>query len=724
MKKNSPKTISTGRTALPALALAAILILNTACLAIATSACAAAPQNGTGAASADSGKLQAGSSDGQALTSSGQDNNSSPNSSSDKNNSSGLNNSPHNNSGSDRDTDKSETVYVKADAQGKVQDITVETVLKNSGGTQPLADYSTLTQIKNTEGDEEFRQAAGGTLFWDNHGEDIRYEGKGSEPLPVTVTVTYYLNGRQLTPEQLAGQSGQLRIRFDYENHSSETVEVRDKPQEIPVPFTVFTALFLPSDHFSDIQVSDGKILTMDDQNIVLGYACPGLADSLRLTDYEPTEEIRTPDYVEVTATVTDFQLDFTATIVTTGLFQELDQEDLNELDDLSDAMEELTDASGKLADGTAELFNGIKTYQTYLDEYIQGVSTVNDGATALKDGIAALNANKGALAEGALALAGGLDSLYSALSQIMAALPANSSTSDSGTSAIPGGMDTAAAAQAAAALENDARLLAAALQAVQEGLAQLDTYPDQASKLAQRQAMEALQASLDHENLERMLAESLGDAWTSLSDEDRLPLRTALQTSLLKELESDIRNTVEFPSLTLDMNTEGITEVLKDMELQLQILGACSQVLSDMGDSLFALDTALSALQEGAGQLRDGSRQLSDGISAFNQGIRQLYDGSTALCDGSSQLTEAGSALQDSLKALAEGMCALKEGTETFDEEGMDRLEQLAGDDLQDLALRLRALREADCQYTNYGGILDGQTGNVRFIIETEEIK
>ena len=58
--------------------------------------------------------------------------------------------------GSDK-TDKTETVYAKADSSGKIYDVSVEAVLKNEGEGE-ITDYSTLSDIKNTEGDEDFTE--------------------------------------------------------------------------------------------------------------------------------------------------------------------------------------------------------------------------------------------------------------------------------------------------------------------------------------------------------------------------------------------------------------------------------------------------------------------------------------------------------------------------------------------------------------------------------------
>lgn len=79
--------------------------------------------------------------------------------------------------------DKVETVYVKADADGTPNKITVETVLRAPENGEKIADVSTLSDIRNTEGDEEFTKDADGVLWWENKGEDIQYKGAAQAAL-------------------------------------------------------------------------------------------------------------------------------------------------------------------------------------------------------------------------------------------------------------------------------------------------------------------------------------------------------------------------------------------------------------------------------------------------------------------------------------------------------------------------------------------------------------
>ena len=55
------------------------------------------------------------------------------------------------------------------------------------------------------------------------------------------------------------------------------------------------------------------------------------------------------------------------------------------------------------------------------------------------------------------------------------------------------------------------------------------------------------------------------------------------------------------------------------------------------------------------------------------------------------------------------------------FDEEG---IEELNSQDVEELALRLRAVRQAGEEYQSFSGLRKGQSGSVRFVIETEEIR
>ncbi len=282
--------------------------------------------------------------------------------------------------------EKEETVYVNADARGTVKNITVSSWLKNGDGAAELTDVTNLTDVVNVKGDEVFTQD-GNTYVWAADGRDIYYQGETSEALPVDVKVTYYLDEKEVNPEELAGKSGKVKIRFDYENHSTQKTEIGGKETELYVPFVAASTLILDSDRFVNVEVENGRILSDGKNTVVAGVAMPGLYDSLDLLNLEGFEDVDIPEYVEVTADVTDFELAMTATILMPDVLSRLDTDDMDGFDDLKEDMEELNDATYELIDGCVELDDGVQELKDNMPDLWDGAVELDDGAVELNDG-------------------------------------------------------------------------------------------------------------------------------------------------------------------------------------------------------------------------------------------------------------------------------------------------------------------------------------------------
>lgn len=312
--------------------------------------------------------------------------------------------------------DKAETVYAKANADGTVTETTVEVTLKAQDG-QTIPDAAALRDITNKEGDEDYTCGADNGLTWQNHGTSITYEGKSDAALPVTTRVTYYLDGQEIAPGSLAGRSGRVRIRFDYTNNTRETVTVDGQDYTVCVPFTAVTALILDGTKFTNIEAENGKVMDLDGQTAVLGMAMPGLADSLCLSGFEPMKDVEIPAYFEISADVTDFALDFTATILTPSVLDDLDLSDIDDLTDLSEALDKLTDATDEVADGAGALADGIQAYYDGFQQYADGVKDLNEGAQTLADSLTQLYDNGQTLLTGINTLRDGLSAVSGSVS-------------------------------------------------------------------------------------------------------------------------------------------------------------------------------------------------------------------------------------------------------------------------------------------------------------------
>lgn len=617
--------------------------------------------------------------------------------------------------------DKTETVYVKSDAKGNPREITVQTKLKNTGDGDTIKDYTNLTDIKNKEGDEAFTQNADGTVEWENHGEDITYEGTGSAELPVDVSISYELDGQAIEPEELAGRSGQLKIRFDYKNKTTQTIKVDGKEEQVSVPFAVISTMLLSDDHASDIEVENGKVMDIDGQKLVVGYACPGLTKSLKLTTYEPTEDIDIPEYVEVTADVTDFSLDFTATIISSGLLEDMDLKDLDEVDEMSDNMKKLEEATDKLSDGAGALESGLQVMNEKKEDLQAGATLLKESLTTLHNTLATVQLPQGSsldlsgmesaekqleedgtkLNEALTGMSTGLARMQQLAQEVGAYKTTVETQLETAKTALDA-IDWAALDQAVRA-DSQAKADAAVEAAMQKALENYGLSADQI-RAAEGEVKTAVNSALDQ---------------VSVSEEAKTQIQKAKDAL-------EAVPTITIPEVSFD--TEKLTETLTDMEKQMKILAGYGTTLGTVSKtaaaSLQELQTGLTALQNGTVQLQEGSSQLESGMAAFGEGIRQLYQGSAALHQGSGQLSSTGTALIGGLDTMISGMDSLHQGLVKFDEDGIQELSDLTGTDLTSLANRIRALKKADGRYDNYGGICEGASGSVRFIIESDEIK
>lgn len=651
--------------------------------------------------------------------------------------------------------DKVETVNVKAAADGSVQEITVEAVLQPQSG-EKMEDVSNLLNIKNTKGEEEYVLQEDGKLLWDNLGEAIYYEGESQEALPVSMKITYYLDGKEIAPESLAGKSGKVTIRFDYENHTAQTVDVDGKTVEVKVPFVVMSTMILPSDVFSNIEVTNGKLMSVGEDSLVVGTAFPGLRESLKPEEFEAAEDFEIPEYVELTADVQDFALDFTASVIMPGLFADMDLDKLDDVDTLKEDMKKLEDASGELVEAAGELLDGTEEFKGYIETYTNGVESMDSGVKILEAGLGKLAENNTALTEGAKALEAGLKQLEDAL------LKADVSSADTGN------MEELTACFAG--LLTDAQLLGTNLQSMSTEMVKMENFA--AEVYAYQSAVEAITQEVE-DMLHTVSTDSSGSAGnfaaqineeasrqaganankalesalaaSELDEEEKQKIREAFvvegidlseksqevwdkeldgQRSVMEKAAAKLQEIPELSIPQISMDISGIMTILQDMEKQLGILGTYAEGFSAMGEQAETLLSMLNELKSAVSQLSQGSGQLSTGLEAYMQGVDQICAGVKELGSGSSTLASAGSALREGADVLTEGMEAYRDGVRTFDEEGIQELSDLAGDDLEKIANRLRALQEADKGYDNFSGLAQGQTGSVRFLIETEEIK
>ena len=575
---------------------------------------------------------------------------------------------------------KDETVYVLANADGSVKKIIVSDWIKNNGG-KTVSDKTELSDIKNVKGDESYVMDTDNMREWNADGKDIYYQGTISKALPVDLKVSYELDGKPVSAESLAGKSGKVTIRFDYTNNQYKNVSIDGKNTKIYVPFVMLTGLLLDNDIFTNVEISNGKIINDGDRIIAVGFALPGMQENLNLS----RDKLDIPDFVEITADVNNFALSNTLTVAANSIISDLDVSKLDSADDLQASLTELSSAMSKLLDGSSELYGGLSELLLKSNELISGVDKLANGASALSDGAAALSAGLSELVSNNDTLNAGakqvFDTLLSAVSQKLKdnGITVDTLTVENYKTVIGGLLENPTDSQKAELINIADAALSAKLSAI--GVPQ-NYYG----------AVKVLLA-------------------TKLSSGETQESAMAEIAAMLQNI-SDPQNAAAIGAAAATAESENGKQIINDFCLNL-----ANQTLEPTVKEAVAQLDSYNEFYKGVLAYTAGAKQAYDGSTELKNGAKELSDGANALKSGSSQLVGGVQQLTDGSKRLADG---LKE----FNEKGISKLTSLAGDDLGSLVTRIKATVEVSRDYKSFAGIADGTDGDVKFIYRTDEIK
>lgn len=655
--------------------------------------------------------------------------------------------------------EKEETVYVIANADGSPQKLIVSDWLKNAMGSEAIEDSTELTNIVNVKGDESFKQKEGSLGVWDAAGNDIYYQGNIEKDLPVDMKVTYHLNGKAVSPDELAGQSGKVTIRFDYTNRQKEAVMVGDKEEELYVPFVLLTSMVLDNENFHNIEISNGKIINDGERTIVMGYAMPGLKDNLDIgsEDFD-IEEFDIPEYVELTADVTDFELATTLTVATNEIFGDMDIDTQEKMDELSEDMDDLEEAMNELMDGTAELYDGVLELSDGTDELTDGINELDDGAGELNDGASSLKSGAGELVDGVAQLATGLSTLTAqnaalvngateVFNSLLGQATEELKKQASGLTGVLGTLSPEMQAKAQALLStiNTQGLTIQNYTTVLNGMiGMLEQLPSTTAIVLEEES------DLDLLEVKEEAAATPQEVQQPENEEEN-PIQEETKNETKEEQEIPDENQVEKEQEQLGEDVSDQKEEVQDLvqeesDIQAVVKAKEATIVKEapaksgtsggtaLVDQLQKLKAqldkynqfyqGLQAYTAGVAQANQGAQALLDGAKKLRSGASELKDGTSELKDGTKELRDGGQELKDGVVELKDGSLELKDGTVEFNDEGIQKLLDMFNGDLQELSDRMNAVKSAANSYQSFSGISDGVQGNVRFIYKTAAIE
>jgi putative membrane protein len=270
---------------------------------------------------------------------------------------------------------KQENVYEVLNRDGSRNNITVTNRLTYIGD-QKITDETELRNILNISGDEEF-ELRKNNLTWRNSGKEILYRGETDKESPIKTKITYKLNNEDIDVNDLIGKDGDVEITINLTNTDYAYMH----GNKIYTPF-VTTAATIIDNEATNIDISNGKVVSNGNKNFAVSIAAPGLYESIDLNELKDLDKI-VIKYHTNKFTYHDIYL-----VSTPKLLSKADLDVFNKLDKLTNDVNTLQTNMNKIQFASNKINDGTKSLNKYLKQANKGINKLSDGADKVSTGM------------------------------------------------------------------------------------------------------------------------------------------------------------------------------------------------------------------------------------------------------------------------------------------------------------------------------------------------
>ena len=283
---------------------------------------------------------------------------------------------------------KNETVYSKIDTNGNVIKTTVTDKLINDNKLDTITDLTDLNKIINLSNNNTFNKD-NNQITWNTSGNNLTYQGTSNKELPISINISYKLDGNYITVDDLLGKSGHVDITLKYTNNERNLVYVNGTNTYLYTPFIVTMGTIIKDTDATNLKITNGKIINNGLSNILVGISAPGLYESLNMY------ELKDLDTIAISYDTTSFNLPTIYNVATSKLLEDNDLSIFNKLNTLTSAstslkenIDALTEGSNKLLESSITLNNGTSQIYQNLSYVNQKLKEINEGAINLDNGL------------------------------------------------------------------------------------------------------------------------------------------------------------------------------------------------------------------------------------------------------------------------------------------------------------------------------------------------
>ena len=600
---------------------------------------------------------------------------------------------------------KDETVYSILSPDGSAQKNIVSEWISGDDSLDEINDKSILKGIKNVKGDEK-PDIDGENVKWNTNKEDLYYQGNTDKKLPISADIEYTLDGKEVKPEDIEGQSGKIKMTIRLSNHEQRSVTINGKERTVYVPFVTATEVILPRHNFKKVKASSGKLLDDGKNSSITAISSPGLKSSIDPNGNLGSLFNEISSTIVIEAEAKNFESPEIMIAATSEIPDLGDIDESADMGDLKAMIDKFKAAGDELIKGTEALYKGSSELSSNYEKFDKGVGTLGEGIKKLTDGITLMGQNVPKLNKGAEDLMNGIQRLSDGqdkLSTGVSMYVENTENLYNAYSDIDNGIKSAKAGAD--------RLYDAIPEGSSAGVGQLESSADANQGIAGSIEGEA-QAILGDENAseeskaaaQQIIALAKQSAGISVKQKEGLG-RISSASGSISELKSAVSQL-----------SSGLGDLSSGSE---QFKGEFSKLVEAGGN----LEENSSKINGATGELYTGSQQIYGGTAQLQSGTNELTAGGSQLQAGSSELAGNSKKILSGTKELASGAGKLNEGVKSAKSEVENELSGKTGkiEEIKDIIDAKDVLEDLSKEYDNFAGKGEDMNGSVKFIMKVE---
>lgn len=275
--------------------------------------------------------------------------------------------------------EKKEVVYATLDGSGTNKSAYVVNVLEGNAG-ETVQDFGAYEQVVNLTDTSELTQLSDSVIATLTEGE-FSYQGSLSDAqTPWNISVKYFLDGQEISPNEVAGKSGHLEITIQTSQNTSVDPRYFEN-------YLMQITCTLPMENTTEVKTDQGSIALSGSDVTVSFMVMPDKEGNVSLSADVTNFEMSGISFAAIPFSMA---LDFPNTDSLVAQFDGLIEgtEQLHAgAQDLANGVDEVDSATKQAASGAAELAAGATQMTQGLQQYQQGLrDSADDAASSVSE--------------------------------------------------------------------------------------------------------------------------------------------------------------------------------------------------------------------------------------------------------------------------------------------------------------------------------------------------